>query len=58
MSDKKVIVRLKEQSDGIVHENVTNAYTKGYLYCVYVKDNNEVYKYPLLDIFQIRETYS
>jgi hypothetical protein len=53
-----VAVTLRETSQPIVHEEVTNAYTKGDLYCVYIQKSNRVYKYPLVSIWRIEESYS
>lgn len=53
-----VKISLKETSQDVVHENITNAYQKGGLYCVYTKDSNIVYKYPIANIWRIIETYN
>lgn len=47
---------LLETSQPIVHYNIKNSYTKGGLYCVLSGDL--VYKYPMMNIFRIAETYS
>ena len=52
----RVEIYLKETSKRIEFDNVKNAYTKGDLYCVQTKDD-WVYKYPLANIFNVRETY-
>ena len=52
-----VRVWMNSQSRGIVFENVENTYTKGGLFCVYLKDENKVYKYPLCNIWNITEDY-
>ena len=49
-------IYLKETSQRITFEDVKNAYTKGPFYCVYTKDNF-VYKYPINNIFNIKESY-
>lgn len=54
----KVEIYLQETSQRIVFENATNTYTKGPLYCVYLKDENVVYKYPVANLFNVKETYS
>lgn len=54
----KVQIYLKETSQRIEFENVTNAYTKGLLYCVFLRDENKVYKYPLDNILNVCETYN
>lgn len=53
----KVEVYLKETSQRIVFENVENTYTKGPLYCIYLKEEGVVYKYPVEQIFNVKETY-
>lgn len=53
----KVEIYLKETSQRITFENATNAYTKGPLYCVFLKEENVVYKYPVDSIFNVKETY-
>lgn len=53
----KVQIYLKETSQRIEFENVTNTYTKGPLFCVYLKNENKVYKYPIDNIFNITESY-
>lgn len=50
----KVEIELKETSQSIVHE-AKNTYQKGEMYCVYMGDI--VYKYPLSNIFMIKEDY-
>jgi len=52
----KIEVHLLSQSKPIVYENVNNAYTKDGMYCVYNKDGI-VDKYPLINIFRVKETY-
>lgn len=53
----KVQIYLKETSQRIEFENATNTYTKGPLFCVYLKEENKVYKYPVDTIFNITESY-
>jgi hypothetical protein len=50
-----VVIELKETSQALTYENVSNTYTKGDLYCVYV--DGLVYKFPLGNIWRITETY-
>jgi hypothetical protein len=50
-----VAIELRETSQKIVYEGVTNTYTKGPLYCVYV--DNCVRKHPLDTIWRITEDY-
>lgn len=57
MKTMKVDIYLKETSQRITFETATNTYTKGPFFCVYLKDENVVYKYPLDNIFNVRETY-
>lgn len=52
----EVMVHLKESSQKIIHK-AENTYTKGRLFCVYVKDENKVYKYPMDNIWRIVEEY-
>ncbi len=51
----KVQVQLRETSQPIHHNEVTNTYQKGDLYCVQVGD--VVYKYPIANIWRILEEY-
>jgi len=51
----EVKIELKETSQAIVYNDVSNTYTKGSLYCVYV--DGMVYKYPLDNIWRVSETY-
>ena len=53
----KIIVHLLSQSKGIEYPNVTNAYTKDGMYCIYKEDAKLVHKYPLVNIFRIEESY-
>lgn len=48
-------VHLKSQSQPIKFVDVINTYTKDGLYCVYTIDEL-VYKFPVLDIFQVIES--
>lgn len=54
----KVQIYLKETSQRIEFENATNTYTKGPLYCVYLREENKVYKYPIDNIFNVTEEYN
>lgn len=54
----KVKVHLLSQSQAMEISNVTNAYTKDSLYCLYFKDTNTVSKYPLCNIYKIEEQYN
>ena len=53
---KRVSIQLKETSEPIEHM-ADNSYQKGNLYCVYVKADEMVYKYPMADIWRIAEGY-
>ena len=44
-------VHLISQSKPIEYNNIKNAYTKDNMYCLY-KDNGEVHKYPMVNIFR------
>ena len=50
-----ILVHLLSQSQPIKFENVKNCYTKDGLFCVYY--NDVVDKFPLVNIFRIREAY-
>lgn len=55
MSQSIVVeIHRNETSLPIVYKDVTNAYTKGGMYCVLVR--GEVHKYPLETIFRVIET--
>lgn len=54
----KVEIYLMETSQRIVFKNASNTYTKGPFFCVYLKDENKVYKYPVAHIFNVAETYN
>ena len=54
----KVKILMNSQSNGVEFENVENAYTKGDMYCVYLKEENIVYKYPLCNIWNVKEEYT
>lgn len=54
----KVKIRLKETSQELVFENVANAYTKGGLYCLYLRDRNTVIKFPLANVWSVEEEYT
>lgn len=54
----KVEIFLQKASQRIIFENATNTYQKGDLFCVYLKDEDRVYKYPLKTIFNVKESYS
>jgi hypothetical protein len=58
MSEKRwrVSVRLKLTEQPIVFEDVVNAYQKGAFYCLY-RVGGVVQKYPISDIFDVREDY-
>jgi len=52
-----VKVHLSSQSKSIDHKDVINAYTKDGMFCVYIQENI-VYKYPMVNIFRVEETYT
>ena len=56
----KVRVHMLSQSQPVefIKDNVTNTYTKDGLFCVYIQEENKVYKYPLCNIFVIKEDYN
>lgn len=49
-------IRLKHTSQPICFTHVVNAYQKGSFYCVYLNEGT-VKKYPIVDIFNVEETY-
>jgi len=49
-------IHLLEQSQPITMTGVTNAYTKGGMYCVL--HDNEVVKFPMCNIFRVKESYT
>jgi hypothetical protein len=51
-----ILVHLLSQSQPIKIDNVKNTYTKDGLFCVYHDD--EVDKFPLVNIFRVREPYA
>lgn len=57
MSEKKinVSIRLKHQSQAM-NFVALNSYEKGQFYCIYL-ENGTVKKYPIMDIFDVTETY-
>jgi hypothetical protein len=50
-----VIVHLKLQSEPITITDVRNAYQKGSLYCVMLNDRKTVRKWPIEDLFEVKE---
>ena len=52
----KTSIQLKESSQPIEHE-FTNTYQKGDLYCVYDSAKEVTYKYPIQNIWRIKEDY-
>lgn len=53
-----VTIWLKETSQKLEYRGITNAYTKGDLYCLYDAGKNYVEKFPVENIWRVRETYS
>lgn len=51
-------IYLKNISQPIVHMNAKNAYQKGSLYCIMIRNYQQevVYKYPISSIFRTVET--
>jgi len=49
-----VFIRLQQASNPLVFNNISNAYTKGGLYCLRLEDGSTL-KLPLISIFSIRE---
>ena len=54
----RVKLELLSTSQALIFENVTNVYTKDGLLCIYVKEKNEVQKFPIKNIFRIIENYT
>lgn len=52
----KIEVHLLSQSKPITYKDITNAYSKDGLYCIFKSDGN-VDKYPFINIFRVRESY-
>ena len=50
-------VHLFSQSKSIDYKNIKNAYTKDSMYCIYTEESI-VYKYPMVNIFRVEETYN
>lgn len=53
----KVEIYLQRASQRIVFEKATNSYQKGDFFCVFLAEENKVYKYPMDTIFNIKEDY-
>jgi len=51
----RVLVHLKLQSEPVEIVDVRNAYEKGSFYCVMRNDRVTVDKFPIADIFRVRE---
>ena len=49
-------IHMNSRSKPIVRKKVLNTYTKDGLYYVYLEDDT-VKKYPLVNIFEIKESY-
>ena len=49
-------IHLLSQSQPIKRSEVENCYTKDGFYCVY--ENGKVEKYPMVNIFRVKETYT
>ena len=59
MTDKyvnEIKVWLYPQNHPIIHENA-KTYQKGDLFCVYEPDNKRTFKYPIMHIWRIEESY-
>ena len=56
----RVEIQLERTSQKIVYDNVLNAYTKGPMYCVLIRetDRRVVHKFPVDHIFRVVEDYS
>ncbi len=50
-------VWLNLQNHPIIHE-CAKSYQKGDLFCVYEEQNKRTFKYPIIHIWRIEETYS
>lgn len=51
-----VKISLTETSQIIEHK-AKNTYTKGPFFCVYDATDNQVYKYPVINIWRVSEGY-
>ncbi len=56
----KIEVQRNETSYPIIYNDVINDYTKGNMYCIlFKKDENRItHKYPLCSLFRIIEDYN
>lgn len=52
----KIEVHLLSQSKPVTASGVKNAYTKDGMYCLYLEEGT-VHKYPLVNIFRVKEEY-
>jgi len=52
-----VKIRFMQTSRALELSTVTNAYTKGNVYCVYFATKKVTRKFPLCNIFDIEESY-
>lgn len=53
----KVSIELLTTSKPLHYKDVENTYTKGGMYCIYLKTKGEVIKIPLCNIFRANESY-
>ncbi len=59
MDDKYLVdvyVWNEKQNNPIIHRNA-KTYEKGGMFCVYEPEKQVTYKYPISNIWRIRETY-
>lgn len=53
----KIKIHLLSQSQPIEYNNAKNTYTKDGMFCIYVDKNTDVDKYPMCNIFRVKESY-
>ena len=55
----KIEVQRNETSLPLIYDSVTNAYTKGNMYCILFINSGKkvVHKYPLCSLFRVIEDY-
>ena len=56
METYEVTVHIILQAHPILHKRVLNTYQKGDMFCV-LTDDDEVFKYPIRNIYRVREDY-
>lgn len=52
-----VEIQLKENSQRLQHTDVEVTYQKGSFYCIYDRSEATTYKYPIEDIWRVKERH-